>query len=325
MRTFPRRHARHCPLLGTARLGKAASVTRVLAAVVRGAKANGLGRQAASLAFFALFAMPGVLLVVAWATSSAGGEGARGGVVENVRSWAGPEAAGVVHDVLASAEPSRAFALGPWLAAAVLLIGASGFFLQLQDALNAMWSARQEGVPRRRGVAVFVLRRLLSFGLVLALAVLLLASLAASTVLSAFGDHLASRLGIGGGAVVAILASEAVSCALVAALLAGIYRYMPDARIEWREVRIGALVTAVLFVAAKYGMGVYLARSTPGSVFGAAGPLAVVLLWAYASTLLVLLGAELTHVLARRRSAVAGTHVPRAAGRRAPAASRGAS
>ncbi len=287
-----------------ARVRTTAPLLRFLGEILRQAKADGIGHRAAALAFFALFAMPGVLLVVAWALRPVRDEVTRGDVVANVRSWAGPDAADVVRDVLAHAEPPHAYALGPWLATVTLLFGASGFFLQLQDALNAMWGVAPGSVPRRRRIAALVLRQLLSFGLVLALAVLVLASLAASTLLSAFGDGLAFHLGIAGGATVVTLANEAVSCALIAVLLAGIYRVVPHVKMGWPEIRLGALATAVLFVAAKLGMGVYLAGTEPGSVFGVAGPLAVVLIWAYASTLLVLLGAELIQVLERRRVAV---------------------
>jgi membrane protein len=274
-------------------------IPRLLKTIVREAGADRIARLAAALSYFAVFAMPGLLvLVVAGAGAAWGFAAVEARVVSELRAMVGDQGAEMVrHMISTAARPEGSSVVGQVLGIGGLLFGATGFFLQLQDALNTMWGAR--GNAKRKGLLPVVLKRLLSLGMVTALAVLLLVSLALSAALSALGDRLSAWIGTGLTTPVVTAAQFVVAYLLVAALFAAVYKVMPDLDIEWREVWVGGAVTALLFVLGKFAIGFYLGRSDPGSAYGAAGPLAVILLWIYYSTLVVLVGAEFTQVYAR--------------------------
>jgi membrane protein len=274
-------------------------VPRLLKEVVAEAGRDGIGHHAAALSYFAVFAMPGLLVLVVSATGLAWGEGAvRARLLAEMGAMVGEKGARVVERVLEEASsPRGSSVVGQALGIGALVLGATGFFAHLQVALNAMW--RAEGNERRRGVLALVLRRLVSLGMVLALAVLLLVSLAMSAGLSAFGDRLDVWLAGGTSTAVVVALEFAVTYVLVTALFAALFKSMPDVTIEWREVWVGAAVTGFLFLLGKTAIGVYIGRADPGSAYGAAGPLVVILVWIYYSTLVLLLGAEFTQVYAR--------------------------
>ena len=142
-----------------------------------------------------------------------------------------------------------------------------------------------------------LLKRVFGVGMVLGLAFILLVSLVVSAVLSAFGDQIGRFLPEGLSAPLLEGINFAGSLAVIALLFAAIFKVLPDAKIAWSDVRVGALATAVLFVAGKFALGLYLGRSNPGEAFGAAGALALMLVWIYYSSMIVLLGAEFTQVV----------------------------
>jgi len=179
---------------------------------------------------------------------------------------------------------------------AAVLFGATTAFAQLQDALNRAWGVKPD--PKRGQIRNFLAKRVFSFGVVLAVAFLLLVSLVLTTALAAFGDLLTTRLGAPGALLSAV--NGLVSFVIVAALFAAMFKLLPDARIAWTDVWFGALGTALLFVLGKGAIGYYLGRTDPGSAYGAAGSLAIVLIWVYYSSMIVLFGAELTRVWAER-------------------------
>jgi membrane protein len=272
---------------------------RLVSAVVREAGADQIGRLAAALAYFAIFAMPGLLVLAIGAASTVFGWNAvQSRVLSEAEGFVGAEGANTIREVIAaSAQPKGSSLFAKILGSLALVFGATGFFLQLQDALNAMWGAK--GNERRKGIGAMVRKRVLSLGMVLAIALLLLVSLALSAVFSAVGDRFAGWIAPGVSAGVLAAVQLVVTFVMTALLFAAVYKVMPDLRIEWREVWVGAAATAALFVAGKFAIGFYLGRSDPGSAYGAAGPLVVLLVWIYYSTLVVLVGAEFTQVYAR--------------------------
>ena len=179
----------------------------------------------------------------------------------------------------------------------VLLVGATGAFVQLQTALNRAWQVKPD--PEQGGVKAFVLKRILSFGLILGFAFLLLVSLVISAMLSAVGDQLTRLLpGIAGWTLE--LLNNAISFAVITLLVAAMFKWLPDADIAWKDVWVGAAVTTLLFIIGKFGIGFYLGQSDPGRAFGAAASLAVLLVWIYYASLIVLFGAEFTQTWAKR-------------------------
>ena len=180
----------------------------------------------------------------------------------------------------------------------MLLVGASGVFGQLQDALNTIWEVQPKpGL----GVWGFIRGRFLSFSMVLGTGFLLLISLLLTTALAAVGTWLGGLVP-GWGSVLHVV-DLAVTFGVVTLLFAMIFKYLPDAKVEWKDVWLGSVATSALFMAGKFAIGVYLGRSGIGSSYGAAGSLVVLLVWIYYSAQILFFGAEFTQVYANRRGA----------------------
>jgi membrane protein len=256
--------------------------------------------RAAALSYYTAFALPPLLILL---TMIAGAVWSPDEVARAIETqfagMIGPEGAGTVRDMVNTGERSGG-TLGTILGFAGLIFGATGALIALQDALNAVWEVKQD--PKAGGVKHFILKRLLSLGMILGLGFLLVVSLAVSAALSAIGDA------IGSEGVIMQLVGIAVSLSVLTVIFAAIYRYLPDTDVAWRDVWIGALLTAVLLEVGKVLLGLYLGSKNPGSAFGAASALAVILVWIYYAAMLVLLGAELTQALAVRRGRVIGTY-----------------
>jgi membrane protein len=249
--------------------------------------------QAAALAYYTVFALAPLLLVVlAVAGLFVPADAARNRLLSEAAGLIGKDGADWLRLTLERASMNKGTGiLSVVLGTAGLILGASGAFGQLQQALNKIWDAKP---PANLGALVRA--RAVSFGLVLVLGFLLLVSLSVSAALSGLGE----RLGLGAdtGWLWGLL-YEAFSVTLVGFLFSLIYRFLPDAPVGWREALIGGLATSVLFGVGKTLIGLYLGRNAGASVFGAAGTLAVVLLWIYYAAQLVLFGAEFTQVLAQ--------------------------
>lgn len=251
-------------------------------------------RLAAALSYYTVFSLaPMLVILVAVASLFYGQEAARGEIVATLQGVMGPQAAGAIETMIENSSRDEGGALALTLGIVTLILGASGAFAQLQAALNEVWSV--EAAPGS-GVVGIVRKRLLSFAMVLVIGLLMLLLLAASAVLSGAADSL-----FGGVSPLLLRTLElAGAFVLVTILFAIVFRWLPDVEISWRDVGVGAATTAVLFVVGKYLIGLYLGHSSVGSSFGAAGSLAVLLVWIYYSSAILLFGAELTEVWARR-------------------------
>ena len=274
-------------------------VPRLLRELVREVGVDKVPRLAAALAYFGLFAMPALLaLVLAVAGSVYGFDAVKDAILGQFSGLAGKSGGELVRDMLVHVDPARRpSALAQGLGVAALLSGATGFMLQLQDALNTMWGAKENA--KRRGFVALVVKRLFSLAMLMTVGLLLLASLALTAGLGVLGDRVGSWVGSGVSAAVVTGVDALVTTGVVTLLFALVFKFMPDLKIQWREVWVGAAFTAVLLIAGKWGLGVYFGRSDPGKTFGAAGPLAVLLAWMYWFALIVLVGAEFTQVYAR--------------------------
>jgi membrane protein len=184
------------------------------------------------------------------------------------------------------------------LSIAALLFGATGAFGQLQSAINRAWEVMPD--PDKGGLKAVLLKRVFSFGMILSIAFLLLVSLVLSALLSAFGTALNQYLPSGLSGPLVQVINQLISLLVITLLFAAIFKVLPDARVAWRDVWVGAAFTAVLFVIGKYLIGLYLGHSNPGEAFGAAGSLAVMFIWVYYSSMILLFGAEFTQVWAKR-------------------------
>jgi membrane protein len=182
------------------------------------------------------------------------------------------------------------------LSVLALAFGATTTFAQVQASLNRIWGVKPD--PRRNQLRVFLVKRIFSFGIVVTVSFLLLVSLVLSTAFAAAANRVTTLLGA--PPIVLEVITSVVGFVVIAGLFAAMYRYLPDARIAWRDVSVGAVGSALLFLLGKTVLGMYLGGTDPGRAYGAAGSLAVVLIWVYYTSMILLFGAELTELWAER-------------------------
>lgn len=248
----------------------------------------------ASLSYYTVFSLAPLLIVVISVMGLAlGAKAAQGEVANQIRGLVGDQSAQYIQSVVANADRPQAGLVASLIGLVTLFVGASGVFNELHDALNTIWDVES---PAGAGVWGMIRRRVLSFGMVLAIGFLLLVSLVLSTAIAAAGTFAGNLLPVPGFVMQA--GHLLISMLVVTVLFALIYRFLPDTRIEWRAVWIGAFATAVLFSIGKLLIGLYLGKASIGSAYGAAGSLIVVLAWIYYSAQVFLFGAEFTHVWA---------------------------
>jgi membrane protein len=248
--------------------------------------------KAAAVSYYTLLALAPLLLVVlAMAGMVFGREAVEGQVVAEMRGLVGEKGAEAIEIVIRNANaPGKS-----WFSLAIgilmLLIGASGVFLQLQSALNRIWDVA--AAPRRNALWIFLRHRLVSLAMVFGLGFLMLVSLLFSAALSAINAHYESILP---WPFVWEALNALGSLLVITLLIAMIFRFLPDVRLAWRDVWLGALVTSVLFTLGKTAIGAYLGRASIGSSYGAAGSLVVLVVWVYYAALIFFVGAEITQV-----------------------------
>jgi membrane protein len=254
--------------------------------------ANKAPRLGAALAYYAAFAIAPLLVIVIAVTGWIfGPEAVRGHLNTQIEGLVGPDGGKAVESMVANASKPASSITASIIGIVVLLIGAGGLFGELQDALNTIWGVEPK---TDRGWLDMLRDRFLSFTMVFGSAFLLLVSLVVSAALSA----LSSVLGEWGITITGQVVNIVVSLAVVTLLFAMIFRYLPDAKIAWRNVWFGAAVTAVLFTIGKFLIGLYIGYAGTTSSYGAAGSFAALLIWLYYSTQIFLFGAELTKAYA---------------------------
>jgi membrane protein len=253
-------------------------------------------RLGAAVAFYSMLSLAPLLVITVAVVGLAFGEGtARAQVLEQARALVGPQGADAVAAMLEHARRPGAGLLASVLSFATLLFGASGVFGELKDALNTIWGVEP---PPGGGIGRFLRDRALAFAMVLLIGFLLLAALVVTTVLARVAPSLAGS--VPGLAWALRGANFLISLGVYALLFALIFRVLPDAQIAWRDVWVGAVLTAALFAVGTHAIGLYLSEAGVGSPYGAAGSLAVLLVWVYYSAQVLFFGAEVTQVYANR-------------------------
>lgn len=257
--------------------------------------ADGAPRLAAALSYYTLFSLaPLLVIVIAIAGIVFGREAVQGQLVSQIDGLVGRDGGRAIEELLAHASRPTESVIAAVVGFIVLLFGAAGVLLQLQDALNTIWEVRARPYA---GVWGLIRTRLLSFVFVLGVGFLLVVSLTVSASLAAIQSYASGM--IPGSETVWVIVNAAVSIALVSLLFALMFKYLPDVEVAWSDVWVGAVATAVLFTIGKSLVGLYLGRASFGSAYGAAGSLVVVMVWVYYSAQILFLGAELTQVYAR--------------------------
>jgi membrane protein len=252
--------------------------------------------ESAALAFYTVSSLaPLLVIVVAVAGSIFGADAVRGRLVRQFEGLMGRDQAGLIQTVLTKANSDPAGGAAAIFGAILLIVSATAVFAQLQASLNRIWEV--EPKPGHF-VKDFLRKRLLSFAVVVAIGFILLVSLVLSAGLEAVQSRVSSYFATQAAWLGWL--NAIVSFLLIAVLFALVFRVLPDRKIPWRDVWLGALVTALLFVVGKWAIGLYLGRAAISSTYGAAGSVIVLLLWVYYASFIVLLGAEFTRAYSLR-------------------------
>jgi membrane protein len=270
--------------------------------------------RGAAIAFYTVTSIaPVLLIIVAIAGLAFGRDAAQNAISAQLSGLMGQQTADVLQSAVASAAGKSSGLLATLIGVGTLIVTASGVFGEMQASLNVIWKTKSQATT----VSRLIQARAVSLGLVAALGFLLIVSLAVSAGLTAFGDYLNAIVPI--GKLILPILNFTVSLILLAVLFAAIYKVLPDRELQWRDVIVGAVVTAVLFTIGKSLIGWYLGSSAVASSYGAAGGLIVLLLWVYYSVQVFLLGAEFTKVFANRHGSKQEKPVGTGTQARAPA------
>jgi len=249
------------------------------------------------IAYYTIFSLPGLLVIIInLAGYFFGKEAVTNQISSQIGGIIGGDTAKDVQGIVAKASSNEGTTISSILGIATLIFGATGVFYQLQQILNKMWEVAPQ--PKQKFLKI-IKDRVFSFGIILVIGFFLLVSLVLSAALAAVSEWVASHLSEGLTVLFRIL-DIVVSVGIITLLFAGMYKFLPDAKIKWKDVWMGAIVTAILFVIAKYALGVYFGNSDPGSMYGAAGSIILIMLWVTYAGMILLFGAEFTQLYAKR-------------------------
>ena len=248
-------------------------------------------RQSAVVAYYAIFSIPALLvIVIALAGLAFGREAIQGEISNQINAAMGQETAKQVEEIIAKSSGQKNSIIATVISVVTLILGSTGVFAQLQTSLNQIWEVK---VSAKKKWLKTVRDRLFSFGLVLSIGFLMLISLLLTTGLEAFSEWIKGRLPDFMLYVFKLL-NFIVSFGVISVLFALMFKILPDAKVKWRDVWIGAIVTTLLFILGKFLLGIYFAKASPGSAYGAAGSIVLIMLWVSYSCMILFFGAEFT-------------------------------
>lgn len=253
-------------------------------------------QKSASLAYYSIFSIPALMIIVINIASLAfGQEYVQQELTDQIAGMMGTEAANQVETMIAKSRENSNSTLAIIIGVATLLFGATGVFYQLQKSLNDAWEVEPDPDS---GIRQMAKSRITALGIVVAIGFLLMVSLLVTTALSALSGWVQQQLP-GFPQFIFYIIQIVVSIGVITVLFAAMFKVLPDAKVEWRSVWAGALLTAILFTIGKFLIGFYIGKTDPASTFGAAGSIVLIMLWVYYTGLILLFGAEFTQVYAR--------------------------
>jgi len=271
-------------------------------------------RESAVIAYYAIFSLPGLLVVImTLAGYFFGREAVNNQVAAQFTSTMGAETAKQIQDMIVQASKLRNSLVATVIGIITILIGATGVFAEFQIALNNTWEVKLD--TTKSGIWNIIRVRLFSFGLIVSISFLLIVSLVISALISAFGDWLTGHFSDSFLLILQVL-NIGLSFFILSILFALMFKFLPDAKIKWKHVWIGSFVTTFLFEIGKFALGFYFGKANPGTGYGAAGSVILIMLWVTYSSMIVLYGAEFTHAYANMFSGkvapteIAKTEVP---------------
>lgn len=253
-------------------------------------------KESAVIAYYAIFSLPGLLMVILTIAGYFFGQDAVSGrIASQITSTLGPDTAHQVEDIIANGAKSKNSMFATIIGILTILIGATGVFVEFQKSLNSIWGVKHD--ITKSGFLRLVKERVFSFGLIISVAFILIVSLVISATIAALSSWVVSNF----SEVVLIIlqfVNAILSLCILAGLFALMFKIIPDAKIKWSHVWLGSVVTAVLFELGKFSLGVYFSSADPGSGYGAAGSVILIMLWVSYSSMIVFYGAEFTYAYA---------------------------
>ncbi|MBJ7428834.1 MAG: YihY/virulence factor BrkB family protein [Bacteroidia bacterium] len=258
-------------------------------------------RESAIIAYYAIFSIPGLLLLIVTVMGYFfGNETVNNDLVNEISKSMGASTAAQISQILEKANESKATLWGSIVGVIILLIGATGVFVELQKTLNLIWQVK---TVTQNGILPILKARLFSFGLILAIAFLLTISLVISTAIAAMSNWIKVDSSPFMISVFSII-NFSLSLAVISFLFALMFKVLPDAEIKWKHVWFGSLITGILFTLGKTALAYYFGKANPESVYGAAGSVILILLWVSYSSIIMFFGAEFTYVYAKTYTGV---------------------
>lgn len=252
--------------------------------------------ESAVIAYYAIFALPGLLVILMTLGGYFfGSEAVNDQVAGQFSSTMGAETANQIQDIIIQASRLRNSVIATIIGLITILIGATGVFAEFQNSLNTIWEVKLD--TRKSGIWQVIRVRLFSFGLIISIAFLLIVSLLVSSLIAAFGNWLSSHFTDSFLLQIQIL-NYVISLFTLTIMFALMFKILPDAKIKWKHVWIGSFVTAILFELGKFVLGFYFGNAHPGTGYGAAGSVILIMLWVSYSSMIVFFGAEFTHAYA---------------------------
>lgn len=259
-------------------------------------------KESAVIAYYAIFSLPGLLVVIVSVVGYFfGQEAVNGQIAGQITAIMGADTAHQIEEIIAKGTESKNSVWATIIGVFTIILGATGVFVQFQLSLNTIWEVKAD--KSKSGIWNLVKVRLFSFGLILAVAFILIMSFVVSATLSAFGTWITNYFSVS-LLVVLQLVNFLLSLSVLALLFALMFKFFPDAKIQWRHVWIGSIVTALLFEMGKFALELYFTLAEPGSGYGAAGSIILILLWVSYSCMIVFYGAEFTHAYAEMKDGI---------------------
>jgi membrane protein len=258
-------------------------------------------RQSAIIAYYSIFSIPGLfVLIIAIAGYFFGQDSVNQNLIAQISETIGSETALEIQEILSKSTSEKSTTWGSIVGITILLVGATGVFVELQKTLNLIWNVK---VKPQNGFWLIIKARLFSFGLILAIAFLLTISLVISTALVAISNYIHFESSQMMMTLYGIL-NFIISLLVISALFGMIFKILPDAKIQWKHVWLGSLVTGILFTLGKMALAYYFGKAEPASVYGAAGSIILILLWVSYSSMILFFGAEFTAAYAKMYSGI---------------------
>lgn len=258
-------------------------------------------KLSAALAYYTIFSIaPMLIIIISLCSLFYGRDAIEGQVYGEIKSFVGADAALQIQDTIGKAAVAKDITFASVISIIALVFSATGVFAEIQTSINFIWNLRAN--PKKGGILKMLLNRLISFSMIISLGFIALVALVVNAVLDAFINHLL-RMFPQITVYLAYIINQLITFSAITLLFAIIFKVLPDARIKWKNVWMGALTTALLFMIGKYAIGFYLGKSNISSTFGAAGSIVIILLWVYYSAIILYFGAAFTRSYAQIQGA----------------------